>query len=181
MINEKIRDREIRLIDSDGEMLGIFASRDAQKMADEKNMDLVKISPNARPPVCKIMDYSKFKFEQAKKEREARKKQKTIEVKELWLSPNIDQHDIQTKVKRAIDFLKNGDKVKITVRFRHGREMSRTEVAHKILGDFAKSIEEYANIDRAAKLEGRRMSMFFVSKVSKQDKDKNKEKSNEKV
>ena len=170
MVNEQIRDKEVRLINAEGEMLGIVAGKDAHNMAEEANLDLVKISPNAKPPVCKIMDYSKFKFEQAKKEREARKKQKTIEVKELWLSPNIDTHDIQVKVKRAIDFLKSGDKVKITIRFRHGREMSRTDVAHRILQDFAKSIEEYGTVDRMPKLEGRRMSMFFVSKVS----DKNK-------
>jgi len=162
-INEQIRDKEIRLIGATGEMLGILSSKDAQKMADEKNLDLVKISPNAKPPVCKIMDFSKFKFEQAKKEREARKKQKTVDTKELWLSPNIDTHDIQVRIKRAIEFLKNGDKVKITVRF-HGREMGRTEVAHKILNDFAKSVEEYGIIDRPPKMEGRRMSMFMTAK-----------------
>ena len=169
-INEQIRDKEVRLIGANGEMLGIFSSRDAQKMADEKNLDLVKISPKAKPPVCKIMDFSKFKFEQAKKEREAKKKQKNVETKELWLSPNIDKHDVEVRVKRAIEFLKNGDKVKVTVRFRHGREMGRTGIAHKILEDFAKTVEEYATVERAAKLDGRRMSMFLSPR--KDDKKK---------
>ncbi|MDR2168328.1 MAG: translation initiation factor IF-3 [Clostridiales bacterium] len=161
-INEQIRDKEIRLIGSNGEMIGVVATRDAQKMAEDKNLDLVKISPKAKPPVCKIMDFSKFKFEQSKKEREARKKSKGAETKELWLSPNIDKHDVEVRVKRAIDFLKSGDKVKITVRFRHGREMGRTSVANKILEEFAKSVEEFGTIDRAPKLDGRRMSMFLV-------------------
>ena len=147
-----------------GEMLGIFSSKDAQKMADDNNLDLVKISPGAKPPVCKIMDFSKFKFEQAKKEREARKKQKTQDTKELWLTPNIDTHDIGVRVKRAIEFLKNGDKVKVTVRFRHGREMGRTETAHTILKDFAEAVSEYGTVDRPPKMEQRRMSMFLMAK-----------------
>ena len=154
----------MRLIGVNGEMIGVVSSRDAQKMADDKNLDLVKISPKAKPPVCKIMDFSKFKFEQAKKEREARKKQKNAETKELWLSPNIDTNDVNVKVKRAIEFLQNGDKVKITVRFRHGREMGRTSTAHKILDDFANAVEEHGTVDRQAKMEGRRMSMFLVPK-----------------
>ena len=145
-------------------MLGIFSSRDAQKMADDKNLDLVKISPGAKPPVCKIMDFSKFKFEQAKKEREARKKQKTVDTKELRLSPNIDTHDIEVRVKRAIEFLKNGDKVKVTVRFRHGREIGRTNTALEILNNFAKAVSEYGSIDRPPKMEARQMSMFLVAK-----------------
>ena len=165
-VNEKIRDKEVRLIDDKGEMLGIVSGKDAQRMADEKNLDLVKISPKAVPPVCRIMDFSKFKFEQAKKEREARKKQKNTETKELWLSPNIDTHDVQVRVKRAIEFLKSGDKVKATVRFRHGREMGRTDVARKILADFATAVEEFGTIDRMPKLEGRRMSMFIIPKVA---------------
>jgi len=173
-INEQIRDKEVRLIDDSGEMLGIFPGRDAQKMADDKNLDLVKISPNAKPPVCKIMDFSKFKFEQAKKEREARKKQKTQDTKELWLTPNIDTHDIGVRVKRAIEFLKNGDKVKVTVRFRHGREMGRTETAFKILNDFAKSVEEYGTVDRPPKMEQRRMSMFLMAKKEHEKKKEEK-------
>jgi len=163
-INEQIRDKEIRLIGHEGEMIGVVSLKEAQQMAEEKNLDLVKISPNAKPPVCKIMDFSKFKFEQSKKEREARKKQKNVETKELWLSPNIDKNDVEIRVKRAIEFLKKGDKVKITVRFRHGREMGRTSVANTILGDFAKAVEEYGTVDRGAKLDGRRMSMFLVPK-----------------
>ena len=122
MINEQIRDKEVRLIGEDGEQLGIVSSKEAQALADEKKLDLVKIAPTAKPPVCRIMDYGKFKFDQAKKEKEARKKQKTIDTKELRLSPNIDTHDIQVKVKKAIEFLKDGDKVKVSIRFR-GREM----------------------------------------------------------
>jgi len=163
-INDQIRDKEVRLIGDSGEMLGIFSSRDAQKMADDKNLDLVKISPGAKPPVCKIMDFSKFKFEQAKKDREARKKQKTQDTKELWLTPNIDTHDIEVRVKRAIEFLKNGDKVKVTVRFRHGREMGRTNTAYTILDNFAKSVAEYGNVDKPPKMEARRMSMFLIAK-----------------
>jgi len=169
-INDQIRDKEVRLIGPDGEMIGIVSGKDAQQMADDKNLDLVKISPMAKPPVCKIMDFSKFKFEQSKKEREARKKQKNVETKELWLTPNIDTNDVNIRVKRAIEFLKKGDKVKITVRFRHGREMGRTNVAYKILEDFAKTIEEYGTIEKMPKLEGRRMSMFLIPKAVKPEK-----------
>ena len=171
-INEQIRDKEIRLIGDSGEMLGIVAIRDAQRMAEEKNLDLVKISPGAKPPVCKIMDFSKFKFEQAKKEREARRKQKTVDTKELRLSPNIDTHDVETRIKRAIEFLKNADKVKVTVRFRYGRELGRTDTANTILKDFAESVAEYGTIDRPPKMEGRQMSMFLVSKNQEKAGDK---------
>ena len=163
MINEQIRDREIRLIGDDGEQLGIMSSRDAQQIADEKRMDLVKISPTAKPPVCKIMNYSKFRFEQSKKEKEARKKQRTVDIKEVRLSPNIDTHDVEVKLKRAIKFLKDGDKVKVTVRFR-GRELGRTEIAHVILGDFAKNVSEWGNIDKPPKMEARSMAMFLTPK-----------------
>ena len=122
MINEQVRDKEVRLIDDEGNQLGIVSSKEAQKLADERHLDLVKIAPNAKPPVCKIMDYGKYRFDQAKKEKEAKKKQKTVDVKELRLSPSIDTHDVQVKVKKAIEFLKNGDKVKISIRFR-GREI----------------------------------------------------------
>jgi len=127
MINEQIRDKEIRLIDENGEQLGIVSSREAQKIADERKLDLVKIAPTAKPPVCRIMDYGKYKFDQAKKEKEARKKQKTVDVKELRLSPSIDTHDVQVKVKKANEFLKDGDKVKISIRFR-GREIGHSKV-----------------------------------------------------
>ncbi|MDR1913206.1 MAG: translation initiation factor IF-3 [Clostridiales bacterium] len=164
MINEEIRDKEIRLIDSDGTQLGIINARDAQHIADEKKLDLVKISPTAKPPVCKIMDYSKFKFNQSKKEKEARKKQRTVDIKELRLSPNIDTHDIQVKVRKAIEFLEYGDKVKITIRFR-GRELGRTDVAYGILHDFARQVNEVGVVDKPPKMEARAMAMFLSPKM----------------
>ena len=163
MINEQIRDKEIRLISNDGEQLGIMSARDAQKLADEKNMDLVKISPQAKPPVCKIMDYSKYKFDQAKREKEARKKQKIVAVKELRLSPNIDTHDIQVKVKNAIKFLKEGNKVKISIRFR-GRELGRTDMAVGIMNDFAEQVAEFGTVEKPPKMEARTMAMFLAPK-----------------
>jgi len=164
MINDEIRDKEIRLVDSDGTQLGIIATKEAQRLADEKQLDLVKIAPTAKPPVCKIMDYSKFKFEQAKKEKEARRKQKIIELKEIRLSPNIDTHDVNVRVKQAMDFLKSGDKVKVSIRFRYGREMGRASAAQNIMLDFAKSLEEFGTIDKHPKLEGRNMAMFINPK-----------------
>ncbi|MDR0272561.1 MAG: translation initiation factor IF-3 [Clostridiales bacterium] len=174
MINEQIRDREVRLIDTDGAQLGIVAGRDAQRIADEKRLDLVKISPTAKPPVCKIMDYSKFRFEQSKKEKEARKKQRTIDIKEIRLSPNIDTHDINVKVKKATEFLKGGDKVKITIRFR-GRELGRTEIAHVILNDLAQKLSEYGNVEKPPKMEARTMAMFMSPKPHLTEKAENKE------
>jgi len=173
MINEQIRDKEVRLIDTDGAQLGIVTSRDAQRIADEKRLDLVKISPTAKPPVCKIMDYSKYKFEQQKKEKEARKKQRTIDIKEIRLSPNIDKHDVDTKVKKAIGFLKDGDKVKVTIRFR-GRELGRTDVAYAIFNDFTAQVAEYANVEKPPKMEARSMAMFLAPKpqhAEKQNKE----------
>jgi len=164
MINEQIRDKEVRLIDSDGTQMGIVAGRDAQQIADEKKLDLVKISPTAKPPVCKIMDYSKFKFDQSKKEKEARKKQKTIDIKELRLSPNIDTHDVDVKVKKAIEFLGDGDKVKITIRFR-GRELGRTEMAYSIMHDFAQKVSEVGAVEKPPKMEARTMAMFLSPKL----------------
>ena len=168
-MNEKIRDKEVRLIDSDGAQLGIVATRDAMALADEKRLDLVKISPTANPPVCKIMDYSKYKFDLAKKEKEARKRQKNVEVKEIRLSPNIDKHDIAFKTKNATEFLKKGDKVKITVRFR-GRELGHTNLALKILNEFVENVSEYGIVDKPPKLEGRHMAMFLAPKVAKNTK-----------
>jgi translation initiation factor IF-3 len=163
MINGQIRDKEIRLISDTGEQLGLMSARDAQKIADEKMLDLVKISPQAKPPVCKLMDYSKYKFDLAKKEKEARKKQKTISVKELRLSPNIDVHDVQVKVKNAIKFLKDGNKVKVSIRFR-GRELTRKDVAVDIMKDFAEQVSEYGVVDKAPKMEARTMAMFLAPK-----------------
>ena len=178
MINEQIRDKEVRLIDTDGTQLGIKSSRDAQRIADEKSLDLVKISPTAKPPVCKIMDYSKYRFEQSKKEKEARKKQRTIDIKEIRLSPNIDKHDIDVKVKRATDFLSDGDKVKITIRFR-GRELGRTEIANEIMNEFVTRLAEYSNVEKPPKMEARSMAMFLVpkpqSEKDKQEKNQIKE------
>ncbi|MCL2224527.1 MAG: translation initiation factor IF-3 [Defluviitaleaceae bacterium] len=170
MINEQIRDREVRLIDTDGAQLGVVPGKDAQRMADEKRLDLVKISPTAKPPVCKIMDYSKFRFEQSKKEKEARKKQRTVDIKEIRLSPNIDTHDINVKVKKAKEFLNDGDKVKITVRFR-GRELGRTEVAHGIFNDIVQKLSEHGNVEKPPKMEARTMAMFMSPKTQA-EKDK---------
>ena len=163
MINEQIRDREIRLIGEDGEQLGIMSARDAMKLAREANLDLVKIAPTAKPPVCKIIDYGKYRYEQARREKEARKKQKTIEVKEIRLSPNIDTNDLNTKVNQARKFVSGGNKVKVAVRFR-GRELAYTAVGKTILEDFAQKLSDIAVIDKPAKLEGKSMVMFLVEK-----------------
>lgn len=163
MINEQIRDREIRLIGEDGEQLGIMSARDAMKLAREANLDLVKIAPTAKPPVCKIIDYGKYRYEQARREKEARKKQKTIEVKEIRLSPNIDTNDLNTKVNQARKFVSGGNKVKVAVRFR-GRELAHTAVGKTILEDFAQKLSDIAVIDKPAKLEGKSMVMFLVKK-----------------
>ena len=163
MINEQIRDREIRLIGEGGEQLGIMSARDAMKLAREANLDLVKIAPTAKPPVCKIIDYGKYRYEQARREKEARKKQKTIEVKEIRLSPNIDTNDLNTKVNQARKFVSGGNKVKVAVRFR-GRELAHTAVGKTILEDFAQKLSDIAVIDKPAKLEGKSMVMFLVEK-----------------
>lgn len=163
MINEQIRDREVRLIGEDGEQLGIMSARDAMKLAREANLDLVKIAPNAKPPVCKIIDYGKYRYEQARKEKEAKKKQKTIEVKEIRLSPNIDTNDLNTKVNQARKFVTGGNKVKVAVRFR-GRELTHTAVGKTILDDFAQQLSDVAVVDKPAKLEGRSMVMFLAEK-----------------
>ena len=163
MINEEIRDREVRLIDENGEQLGIVSSKEALEMAHEKDLDLVKIAPQANPPVCKIMNYSKYRFDQTKREKEARKKQKIVEVKEVRMTPNTEEHDLNTKVQSAVKFLKHGDKVKVSVRFR-GRELSRTEIGKVVLDQFAERISEYGDIDKAPKMEGRSMVMFVSPK-----------------
>ena len=164
MINEQIRDKEVRLIDVEGEQLGIVSSKEAQKIADERKLDLVKIAPNAKPPVCKIMDYGKYRFDMAKKEKEAKKKQKVIETKELRLSPNIDTHDVQVKVKKAIEFLKDGDKVKISIRFR-GREIGHSKTAVAILENFAEQTSEFGVVDKAPKMEAKSLVMFLAPKA----------------
>ncbi|MDD6307939.1 MAG: translation initiation factor IF-3 [Clostridia bacterium] len=163
MINEEIRDKEVRLIDSDGSQLGIVEIKEAQKIAYSKNLDLVKIAPQAKPPVCKIMDYGKYKFEAAKKEKEARKNQKIVTIKEVRLSPSIDEHDFQTKAKSAIKFLTAGDKVKVSVRFR-GRELHHSSLGEVILQKFADAVSEVGTVDKMPKLEGRNMTMFVLPK-----------------
>lgn len=163
MINEQIRDKEVRLIGENGEQLGIMPSREAQKMADDAGLDLVKIAPTAKPPVCKIVDYGKFRYEQIRKEKEAKKKQKTVDIKEIRLSPNIDTNDLNTKMNAARKFISKGDKVKITLRFR-GREMAHMANSKHILDDFAESLSDIAVIEKAPKVEGRSMTMVIAEK-----------------
>ena len=163
MINEQIRDREVRLIGENGEQLGIMSARDAFKLAQEAELDLVKIAPTAKPPVCKIIDYGKYRYDLARKEKEARKKHKVIDVKEVRLSPNIDTNDLNTKVGAARKFLEKGDKVKVTLRFR-GREMAHMSKSKYILDDFAESLADIAVVDKPSKVEGRSMVMFLTAK-----------------
>lgn len=162
-INEQIRDKEVRVIGEDGEQLGIMPVRDALKLAEEAGVDLVKIAPTAKPPVCRIVDYGKFKYEQTRKEKEAKKKQKTVEIKEIRLSPNIDTNDLNTKINAARKFIGKGDRVKITLRFR-GREMAHMNHSKHILDDFAEAVADIAVVDKAPKVEGRTMTMFLAEK-----------------
>ena len=163
MINEQIRDREVRVIGPNGEQLGIMSVREAMKLAEEAELDLVKIAPTAKPPVCKIIDYGKYRYELARKEKEARKKQKVVELKEIRLSPNIDSNDLNTKMNAAKKFLSKGDKVKITLRFR-GREMAHIDSSKHILEEFAEKLSDIAVVEKAPKLEGRSMMMFLTEK-----------------
>ena len=165
-INEEIRDKEIRVITDDGEQLGIMSAKDALKEAEKRSLDLVKIAPNAQPPVCKIMDYGKYRFDKAKKDKEAKKNQKVIETKEIRLSVNIDTHDFDTKVNHALKFLKSGNKVKVSIRFR-GREMAHAHLGNGIMERFAEAVSELGNVDKPAKLEGRQMLMFLSPKGAK--------------
>lgn len=162
-INEQIRDKEVRLIGEDGEQIGIVSVREAMQMAREADLDLVKISPNAKPPVCKIIDYGKFRYEQMRKDKEAKKKQKVMETKEVRLSPNIDVNDLNTKANQARKFLRKGDKVKVSLRFR-GREMAHVNVGKEILDSFCEKLSDIAVVDKPAKLEGRSMVMFLAEK-----------------
>ena len=163
MINEEIRDSEVRVIDQDGSQLGIMSSSEALDIAAKKNLDLVKISPQANPPVCKIMDYGKYRFELAKKEKENRKNQKVVNLKEVRLSPSIDNHDFETKLKNACKFLKNGDKVKVSVRFR-GREIHHAALGEELLDRFAQGAQEFGTVDKKAKLEGKSMAITISPK-----------------
>nr|WP_280140772.1 translation initiation factor IF-3 [Natronincola peptidivorans] len=162
-INEEIRDKEVRLIDANGDQLGIIAVKEAQKLANTKNLDLVKIAPQAKPPVCKIMDYGKYKYELAKKEKEAKKNQKVVNIKEVRLSPNIEKHDLMVKANQAIKFLKNGDKVKVTLRFR-GRELSNINLGKKVIDEFRDLLVEVSQVEKHAKLEGKQMIMVLTPK-----------------
>ena len=163
MINEQIRDREVRLIGENGEQLGIMPVREAMKIAQEAELDLVKVAPTAKPPVCKIIDYGKYKYEQGRKEKEARKKQRIIEIKEIRLSPNIDSNDLNTKMNAARKFISKGDRVKITLRFR-GREMAHMANSKHILDDFAQALSDICVVEKAPKVEGRSMTMFLTEK-----------------
>ena len=162
-VNGQIRDREVRLIDENGEQLGIMSARDAQLKADEADLDLVMIAPKAKPPVCKIIDYGKFRYEQTRKEKEAKKKQKTVEVKEIRLSPNIGANDLKTKATNARKFLSKGNRVKVTVRFR-GREMAHQQNGRDILDAFVETLSDIAQVDKEPKMEGRNMSMVLTEK-----------------
>lgn len=162
-INDEIRDKEIRVIGNDGTMLGIMPTADAMKLAEEQDFDLVKISPNAVPPVCKIMDYGKFRFDQMKREKEAKKNQHVVEIKEIRMSPSIDTNDLNVKMKNALKFLKEGNRVKVTVRFR-GREMAHTNLGEQLLIKFGEGCSEIANVEKNPKLDGRHMSMFLSPK-----------------
>ena len=165
-INEEIRDKEVRVIDSEGNQLGVMPIEEALRLAEEKNTDLVKIAPQAKPPVCKIMDYGKYRFEQAKREKEAKKNQRVIEIKEVRLSLNIDTPDFETKVGHAIKFLKSGNRVKVSIRFR-GREMAHPENGLVTMSKFADACSEFGTVEKPAKLEGRSMLMFLAAKSSK--------------
>ena len=162
-INGEIRAREVRVTDAQGEQLGIMSTRDALRKAEEAHLDLVEVAPKAKPPVCRIMDFGKYRYEQQKREKEAKKKQKTVEVKEVRLSPNIDTNDLNTKVNNAKKFIQKGNKVKVTLRFR-GREMAHMQTSKHILDDFAEMLKDVAAIEKPAKLEGRSISMVLTEK-----------------
>lgn len=163
LINEEIKHKEIRVVGNDGSQLGIMSTQEAMKIADEKNLDLVEIAPQAKPPVCRIMDYGKYRFDQAKREKETRKNQKVVNVKEVRLTPSIDVGDFETKVKQAKKFIAAGDKVKVSLRFR-GRELAHTEIGAPLLDKFAKNFEDVAVVDKQPKMEGKSMVMFLSPK-----------------
>ena len=163
LINGQIRAKEVRVLGESGEQLGIMSIEEAMRLADEAEVDLVQIAPNAQPPVCRIIDYGKFKYEQTRKEKEQKKKQKVIEIKEIRMTPNIDQNDMNTKISAARKFLSKGDRVKVTIRFR-GREMAHMNNSRYILDDFAKALEDIAVVEKPAKVEGRTLTMFLTEK-----------------
>ena len=163
ILNEQIRDKEVRLIGENGEQLGIMSAKDALKLAKEAELDLVKIAPNAQPPVCKIIDYGKYRYEQARREKEARKKQKIIEIKEVRLSPNIDDNDLNTKISAARKFIQKGNRVKVTLRFR-GREMSHMAQSRHILDEFAEKLADVSVVEKPPKVEGRSLTLILSEK-----------------
>ena len=165
MINEEIRDREVRLIDQNGEMLGVMLTRQAMELAEERQLDLVKIAPQGKPPVCKLMDYGKYRFEQSKREREIRKNQKVITIKEVRLSATIEDHDVDVKFRNAVKFLQEGDKVKVNIRFR-GRQITHSEIGLQVMRSFAERIKDHAIIERQPMLEGRNMIMILAPRVT---------------
>lgn len=162
-MNHQIRAREVRLIDENGEQLGIMSGRDAQRIAEERGLDLVEVAPNARPPVCRIMDYGKFKYEESKREREARKKQKVINIKEVKMRPNIDEHDFQVRLRQAQRFLQDGDKVKATIMFR-GRQIVHADLGKKVLDRLLEEVQPLCIVERPARVEGRNMTMILSPK-----------------
>jgi translation initiation factor IF-3 len=164
-VNEAIRAREVRLIGGDGEQLGIQPLREALRMAQEQNLDLVNVAPQAKPPVCRIMDYGKYRYEQSKREKEARRKQKIVQLKEVRLSPSIEDHDVQTKLKNVVKFLQQGDKVKLSIRFR-GREITHQDLGRRVLVRMAQEVKEISDVERQPKLEGRQMIMILTPKSS---------------
>ena len=166
MINEEIRDREVRLIDENGEQLGVMPTQKAMELAEERGLDLAKIQPTAKPPVCKLMDYDKYRYEQSKKEREIRKNQRVITVKEVRLSATIEEHDIEVKYKNAVKFLQDGDKVKVTIRFR-GRQITHSEIGRDVMDLFAEKIKDYGIIERRPLIEGRSMTMIIAPREEK--------------
>ena len=166
LINEEIRDKEVRVIDADGTQLGILSLKEAMNIAGDKNLDLVKIAPQAQPPVCRIMDYGKYRFEQAKREKEARKNQKTVDVKEVRMSLNIDTHDFETKANQAVKFLSSGDKVKVSIRFR-GREMAHTHLGNDLMDRFKEAVAQVGTVEKPPKMEGRSLAMFIAPKPAK--------------
>jgi len=165
-INEEITDKEVRMIDEDGAQLGIMPSSEAMKIAIEKDLDLVKIAPTSNPPVCKVMDYGKYRYEQAKRLKEVRRHQHVVEIKEIRMSPSIGLNDFNTKLRNGLKFLKEGDRLKVTVRFR-GREMAHTDIGERLLVKFAAECSEFGNVDKNPKLDGRHMSMFLTPKQTK--------------
>ena len=169
-INEEIRIREVRVTDENGEQLGIMQTRDALKLAEDRHLDLVEVAPKARPPVCKIMDFGKYRYEQQKRDKEARKKQKVVTIKEVKLRPNIEQHDFEVKLKNAQRFIEEGNKVKVTIMFR-GRELSHPEIGSTVLDNIAKALGDTVSVERSAKLEGKNMTMILSPKAQKSKKN----------